>query len=721
MFANVYSVCYTNDSITINYIALLSLRKSEVFMKSSFSKIRCLTVTFMLIFISSLFISCKQQTNVSRIDLTSGWTYTLKENAGKDDFVSFDNALLGNLETLVPEQYGFIWLKKTFEIPEGLKNQNLGVYLGRISIADETYVNGVYIGGEGSCPPGESSAWNTARFYTIPQSILESGSNEILIKIWVDAEGSIVSNPFISTITLAKKAASREAFWNSKINLIFAFVMLVIAGYHLMLFFKNRNEKENRMFGLINILSALYLSVFFYGELPFVHGTHMPFLFFQKIFSSSMPFFICYMVISFIISFVHSTEKKVITYIRLAFMIIPVVIVLFAPDSRVLRSMRWTLMMLIPPMLYLFFVIIRALMRKEKDAVTLLFGFSPLLGTFLIDIIVHNILKIYSFPYITSIGWQLVIVSLLFILANRFVKARQQVEELNRTLENKVEERTKELSESNSKLSEANSQLEVTNNQLTEAKRKADRDLKLAANVQNSFFNPSLPYFKNWEVVYKFKPAAGVSGDLYDFFHDGKELQGVGLFDVSGHGIGSGLVTMLAKSVIDRKFREGAGLPFSKVMSEIDRQITEDKGDIENYLTGVLLRIQGNQVEFINAGHPKVFIRTAKNGKCYPIELKDGDQKSGIIGFGGMKQDFKAMKFKMQKGDSLILYTDCLNESVNKNGEQFTEERIAEAFEDAGIGSAKSKLDYVLNRFYKFTEGTEIKDDLTVIVLQYNP
>ena len=690
-------------------------------MKSLISKNRCLTVTFMLILISSLFISCKQQNPDARIDLTSGWTYSLEEKAEKATFVAFDNTKLGNLEAFVPDQYGYIFLKKTFNIPEELKNQNLGVYLGRISIADETYVNGAYIGGEGTCPPNEFSAWNTARFYTIPQTILRNGENEIIVKIWVDGEGSIVSNPFISTVSTARKAASREAFWNSKINLIFAFVMLLISCYHLMLYFKNKNEKENLMFALINILSALYLSVFFYGELPFSYGTHISFLFFQKIFSNSMPFFIGYMVTSFIISFVHSTEKKALTYIRLAFLIIPVVIVLFAPDYRVLRSMRWTLMMLIPPMLYLLIIIIRALVRKEKDAVTLLFGFSPLLGTFLIDIIVHNILKNYSFPYITSIGWQLVIVSLLFILANRFVKSRQQVEELNRTLENKVEARTKELSESNSKLSEANSQLEVTNNQLTEAKKKADRDLKLAANVQNSFFNPSLPYFKNWEVVYKFKPAAGVSGDLYDFFHDGKDLQGVGLFDVSGHGIASGLVTMLAKNVIDRKFRECSALPFSKVMSEIDKQITEDKGDIENYLTGVLLRIQENKVEFINAGHPKVFIRTARNGKCYPIEPKEGSEKNGIIGFGGMKQDFKAIKFSMQKGDSIILYTDCLNESVNRAGEQFSEERIAAAFEDAGIGSAKSKLDYVMNRFYKFTEGTEIKDDLTVIVLQYNP
>jgi sigma-B regulation protein RsbU (phosphoserine phosphatase) len=156
-------------------------------------------------------------------------------------------------------------------------------------------------------------------------------------------------------------------------------------------------------------------------------------------------------------------------------------------------------------------------------------------------------------------------------------------------------------------------------------------------------------------------------------------------------------------------------------MSAIDRQISEDKGDIENYLTGALLRINDNKIEFINAGHPKVFLRTAKNGKCYPIQLKGENENNGIIGFGDIEQEYKALKFNVQKGDSIIIYTDCLNESVNKDGEQVTEERIAQAFEDAGIGSAKSKLDYVLSRFNKFTEGTNIKDDLTVIVLQYNP
>ncbi|MCR4580063.1 MAG: SpoIIE family protein phosphatase [Treponema sp.] len=680
------------------------------------------SLLFLCILSALLLSSCAGKEESEKIYLSDGWRYCVNEDSAKSgDYSYFDNSKLANLEGLLPEKRGFIWLKKTFTLPDSLRGQPLGLYLGRITLADQTYINGSYIGGEGSFPPHEFSAWNTARFYIIPAELLGEGENVLTIKIWVDGEGSIVSNPFISDVTSAKKAAGHEALWNSKIHLIFAFMMIIIGGYHLMLYLKNKRERENLLFALINLLSALYLSVFYYGELPDSFENLFSFLIFQKIFSSALPFVFPYLVASFVLSFVHAKENKIIRRIRLGFMLLPIVIIMCAPNYLVLRSMRWTQILLVPPLFYIFFILIRSVFAKNKDARTLLFGFSPLVVTVILDLLIHNVLKLYNFPYITSLGWQLVIITLLFIMANRFANSRAQVEDLNKNLEKKVAERTAELSESNSRLSDANNQLELTNNQLIEAKEKADRDMKLAVYVQNCFFNTTLPRFKNWEVAFKFKPAAGVSGDLYDFFYEGDKLQGLGLFDVSGHGIASGLVTMLAKTVIDRKFRECAELPFPKAMEEINKQIIEEKGDIENYLTGVLLRINDSKVEFISAGHPKVFLRTAKNGKVYPVELKDGSGNGGIIGFSGAVQEFKAVGFSMQKGDSLILYTDCLNESKNEEGQQFGEERIAQAFADSGIGTARNRMDYVLERFNTFTGNKALNDDLTVIVLQYNP
>ena len=73
----------------------------------------------------------------------------------------------------------------------------------------------------------------------------------------------------------------------------------------------------------------------------------------------------------------------------------------------------------------------------------------------MLDFLIHSVLNLYDFPYISSIGWQLVIITLLFIMANRFVTSRRQAEDLNKNLELKVAERTSELSQSNEKLSAA--------------------------------------------------------------------------------------------------------------------------------------------------------------------------------------------------------------------------------------------------------------------------
>ena len=89
---------------------------------------------------------------------------------------------------------------------------------------------------------------------------------------------------------------------------------------------------------------------------------------------------------------------------------------------------------------------------------------------------------------------------------------------------------------------------------------------------------------------------------------------------------------MLAKDVVVRNFTADMSIKFGNVMKKINDAIVEEKGDIENYLTGLLLRVSGNKVQFINAGHPAVFLRTAANGKCYPVQLLVKEASTSMFG-----------------------------------------------------------------------------------------
>lgn len=664
------------------------------------------------VFLLFLFVSCSaERKNTARIPLDDGWNYSLyAPESAECDFEPLPKEKLSSLESLVSEQKGFIWLKKKFVIPVELRKRLLACYLGRIAIADETYFNDILIGSEGLFPPHEFSAWNRVRLYSLPENLIHDGENTLLVKIWVDGEGSIVANPFIGEFSDAAKTAKREAFWASRIQLVFAFFMLVIGAYHLVLYLKGRSEKDNLAFSLINFISSVYLFVFYYVEFPAFTGENISFLLFQKIFSSGLPYLLPFLVTMYINCYHKRKERKPVFIARVAFALVPIVIVMCCPSYRILRQMQPLLQgMLIPPMLYIIIILVGKVIQRKKESLTLLIGFSPLVLSVMLDFLIHLVFKLYDFPYISSIGWQLVILTLLFIMANRFINSKLEVEYLNRNLEKEVAERTRELSESNEQLSESNEAL-------SEAKRKADRDMQLAVYVQRCFYQSSLPDFEGWELAWHFTPMAGVSGDLYDFFYKKNVLNGVGLFDVSGHGIASGLVTMLAKTVIDRKFNEGLNKPLPLVMSEINRQIIEEKGDVENYLTGILLRLKENRVEYISAGHPKAFFRSGISGRTVPVEVK-GQEGGGLIGIPMLEPDYSGIGFSMKSGDSLLLYTDCLSESRNSEGEDYGYERISLAFSKAS-GSAQKQLDSLLSDFKTFTQGVNASDDLTVIVLR---
>lgn len=664
-------------------------------------KKRTRTLFIFLTLISVIFSSCTKDKS-QKISLSENWEYSLSKEG---PFKSIHYSELADLTNLIPGKTGFIYLQNKFYIPSNLQNQDLSCYLGRITMADETYLNGILIGSAGRFgPENEWSAWNTARLYHLPSNALNQNQENVLqIKIWGDGECSLVSSPFISLSNDAQNFSKRQNFWNSKINLLFAAIFIIIAAYHFLIYFQRTKDSENFIFAFINLITALYLSVFYIDELPGLPATWMNFLTFQKIISNALPFFMPFLVTSFINEFFKRHDKKWIFVLRIVFVLVPLGMILFSRNYPELRRLRViTQTFLIPPLLYILYLIIRDLIKRKKEVLPILIGFSPLILAVIIDLFVHNVLRLYNVPYISMYGWLLVIIAFLFILATRFSKARAEAEDLNEHLEQKVKDRTKELSELNAKLEQINAD--------------AARDMKMAVFVQQSFYPRKAPILDEYEIAYVFKPMAGVSGDLYDFFNTGKVLDGIALFDVSGHGISSGLVTMLSKSIINREFENGLNEKLSTVMYNINDKICEAKGDIENYLTGILLRFRGNSVDYVNAGHPSLLFRNG-GGKVVEASVPGSSATGSLVGMRYLPVEYKTTRFNMHSGDALLLYTDCLQESRNLNGEEYTSSRVMESFSKASSSNAQQKLKAILNDFNDFTKDVPLKDDLTVIVI----
>ena len=243
-----------------------------------------------------------------------------------------------------------------------------------------------------------------------------------------------------------------------------------------------------------------------------------------------------------------------------------------------------------------------------------------------------------------------------------------------------------------------------------------ENEIKMAAVIQQSFFRQEVDNIKKYEVAYFSRPMVGVSGDLYDFYKTGEKLDGLGVFDVSGHGISSGLVTMLVKNIIHQEFYNQKDAELWEIVNKINDRVIEEKGEIQNYLTGVLIRLYEDKFELVDAGHPAPILYKKSTGECKFVEL--GKKSVGVIGIAGFPVFYESMFYDFEDGDELILFSDGVIDIKNEQEEYFGKERLLEAAKIVIGRSAAEQVSFIANTIYSFCASCEQNDDLTIIVLK---
>lgn len=292
----------------------------------------------------------------------------------------------------------------------------------------------------------------------------------------------------------------------------------------------------------------------------------------------------------------------------------------------------------------------------------------------------------------------------------------QDLTDLKDTLEIKVEKRTEELLRAMEKVESMNLELTTANIELENARKIADLDMSMAAQVQKSIYPEAIPCTDEWDIALEFRPMSSVSGDLYDFYVDGDRLLGLSVLDVSGHGIASGLITMIARSVVHRNFFRWRETPLSTVINKVNREMTTEIQGSGKFLSGIILRFSGDIVEYVNAGHPDLVMKKSSSGRARIVQPRDEDFKGILLGIEAMELSCKSVKFKVEADDTLLLFTDCVIECPNDCGDSYGMDRIIESLSSVPAGSARVILNNVLEHFFQFTGSRNLPDDMTIIV-----
>lgn len=254
---------------------------------------------------------------------------------------------------------------------------------------------------------------------------------------------------------------------------------------------------------------------------------------------------------------------------------------------------------------------------------------------------------------------------------------------------------------------------------LREQLRAIEQELDVAARLQQSILPRKFPVNEHLEIFAEMTPARAIGGDFYDFFPIDETRFGFAIADVSGKGAPAALFMALSRAFLKATASMGsegsAGMSAGECLTRVNRLIQAENhtGMFVTAFYGIL-NLHTGAVEFANAGHNHPYLLRAGH---LPVML---DHRNSLV--LGMRKavDYPTHHLQLQPGDRLFLYTDGVTEAMTEQGEEFSEERLAQALALAGSSSLQETTQLVNEAVRKFVGGAPQSDDLTMLIVQYN-
>jgi serine phosphatase RsbU (regulator of sigma subunit) len=254
---------------------------------------------------------------------------------------------------------------------------------------------------------------------------------------------------------------------------------------------------------------------------------------------------------------------------------------------------------------------------------------------------------------------------------------------------------------------------QVTLRERLEAERMAE-EARVAASIQTSMA-PVQMQVHGLEIAGLMAPAAESGGDYYDVLptRDGAWLA---IGDVTGHGLGAGLIMLMLQSMISSLSRVEPALTPSELLCTVGDAIWDNVRQRlrrDDHATLTVLHYFGHG-RFVFAGaHEEMIVWRKRTGLCETIPTP-GFWVGALPSIRRMTQDSELL---LEAGDLLVLYTDGVTEARNAHHEQFSLERLVRLVEERGKSPVNVLRDAI--RDVVLSWSASVDDDMTLLLIRY--
>ena len=244
---------------------------------------------------------------------------------------------------------------------------------------------------------------------------------------------------------------------------------------------------------------------------------------------------------------------------------------------------------------------------------------------------------------------------------------------------------------------------------LTRPQRAAlERDLDLAARVMRGLLPPARLEFPGYEVARHYEGAGPVSGDYCDAVKgdDGSLYFAIG--DVSGKGVAASM--LMAHLHASLRALVPLNLPLEQLVGRASSLFCESALP-SHFATLVVGRAgRGGDLEICNAGHvPPLIGRGRTIERIAPTGIPIGmfcDAR------------FSVSRTRLSPGDTVLLYTDGVNEARDGADQEYGIERLTGLLAGNAARPASDLVETFMSDLTAFRSGAAQADDITLMAVR---
>jgi serine phosphatase RsbU (regulator of sigma subunit) len=221
-----------------------------------------------------------------------------------------------------------------------------------------------------------------------------------------------------------------------------------------------------------------------------------------------------------------------------------------------------------------------------------------------------------------------------------------------------------------------------------------------------------LQEIKDLDISGFMKPASEVGGDYYDVLSYNGQVK-IGIGDVTGHGLESGMLMIMVQTAVRTLLESGLTDPV-KFLDVLNRTIYGNVQRMESdknmtlalvdYADGVL-KLSGQHEEMI----------VVRNGG--DVERIDTMDLGFPIGLEENIEDFiAATHVNLSQGDGVVLYTDGITEAENMAGVQYGMDRLCDVVSGQWHLPAEAIRHAVIADLQTYIGEQTVYDDITLLI-----